>query len=76
MRTVAIVEAKAHFSSLLAAVEGGEEVAITRRGRIIARLVPNRPVSAAEVFGPCWAEGEIDLQAPADVMPESLPGWD
>ncbi len=29
MRTVAVVEAKSQFSALLAAVESGEEVAIT-----------------------------------------------
>ncbi|WP_223296662.1 type II toxin-antitoxin system Phd/YefM family antitoxin [Thiorhodovibrio frisius] len=32
--------AKAAFSGLLAAVEAGETLAITRRGRVIARLVP------------------------------------
>ncbi|MFB1030301.1 MAG: type II toxin-antitoxin system prevent-host-death family antitoxin, partial [Thauera sp.] len=35
-----MVEARSRFSALLAAVEEGEEVAITRRGRVIARLVP------------------------------------
>lgn len=76
MRTVAVADAKAHLSALLAAVEGGEVVAITRRGRIIARLVPDRPRSAADVFHACWAEGDIDLQAPPDVRPEPVPGGD
>ncbi len=31
---------KAHFASLLDQVEGGAEVAITRHGKRIARLVP------------------------------------
>ena len=39
MKTVAIYEAKTHLSELLAAVELGEEVTITRRGKPIARLV-------------------------------------
>lgn len=32
--------AKAHFSSLLDQVEGGSEVAITRHGKRVARLIP------------------------------------
>lgn len=39
MRTVAIAEAKDHFSELVTAAEGGEEVIITRHGRPVARLV-------------------------------------
>lgn len=42
MKTVAIYEAKTHLSELLAAVELGEEVTITRRGNPIARLVAAR----------------------------------
>lgn len=76
MRTVPVADAKAHLSALLTAVEEGEEVAITRRGRIIARLVPDRPRSAADVFRPCWAEGGIELEAPPDAYPEPLTGWD
>lgn len=49
MKTVAIYEAKTHLSELLAAVELGEEVTITRRGNPIARLVAARlPESHAE----------------------------
>lgn len=39
MRTVAIAEAKDHFSELVAAAEDGEEIVITRHGRPVARLV-------------------------------------
>lgn len=49
MKTVAVYEAKTHLSELLAAVELGEEVTITRRGNPIARLVAARlPESQAE----------------------------
>lgn len=49
MKTVAIYEAKTHLSELLAAVELGEEVTITRRGTPIARLVAARlPESLAD----------------------------
>ncbi|MDX5444715.1 MAG: type II toxin-antitoxin system prevent-host-death family antitoxin [Zoogloeaceae bacterium] len=39
MRTVPVYEAKTKFSELLAAVEHGEQVTITRRGRAVARIV-------------------------------------
>jgi prevent-host-death family protein len=44
MRQVTVAEAKAQLSSLLDAVERGEPVLITRRGRAIAELVPRRAV--------------------------------
>ena len=43
MREVGAFEAKTHLSELLAAVEAGEEITITRRGRAVARLVPVAP---------------------------------
>jgi len=39
MKTVPVFEAKNRFSELLASVERGEEVAITRCGVAVARLV-------------------------------------
>ncbi|WP_306118207.1 MULTISPECIES: type II toxin-antitoxin system prevent-host-death family antitoxin [unclassified Roseitalea] len=40
MREVGSFEAKTRLSELLAAVEAGETVTITRRGKAVARLVP------------------------------------
>jgi prevent-host-death family protein len=42
MVTVTLVEAKAHLSELLDKVEAGEQVVITRHGRPVARLSPER----------------------------------
>jgi prevent-host-death family protein len=75
VRTIQIVEAKAHFSALLAAVEAGETVAITRHGKVVARLVPDTPSSAADVFRPFWtatseANDQFDVTAPEDLPPE------
>ena len=39
MRTVAVFDAKNRLSELLAAVEQGEEITITRHGRPVARMV-------------------------------------
>jgi prevent-host-death family protein len=40
MREIGSFEAKTHLSELLAAVEAGETVTITRRGRAVALLTP------------------------------------
>lgn len=76
MRRVPVVEMKAHLSALLADVEGGEEIAITRHGRVIARLVPAVPRSAADAFRPYWGEADIDLEAPSDEPAEAVPSLD
>ena len=46
MQTVSVAQAKTHLSELLVMVEGGEELQISRRGRAIARLVPEPKVVA------------------------------
>jgi len=76
MRTVQVVEAKAKFSALLAAVEAGEEIAITRHGRVVARMVPDTPRMAADVFRAFWDDADIDLEAPPDQPPEPTPNLD
>ncbi len=57
MKSVPVFEAKNRFSELLALVEAGEEIAITRRGTPVARLVAANPDDAnarrtevAEIF--------------------------
>ncbi len=45
MREVGAFEAKNTLGSLLDEVERGGEVIITRRGKRVARLVPDRPVA-------------------------------
>lgn len=46
MRSVSVADAKAHLSELLSVVETGQEMKISRRGRAIARLVPEpKPVA-------------------------------
>lgn len=43
MKTATIADAKSHLSALLAEVEAGVEVVITRRGKPVARLVAEPP---------------------------------
>jgi prevent-host-death family protein len=77
VKTITVVEAKAHFSALLAEVEGGQEIAVTRHGRVVARLVPDRPRVAADAFRDLWQDaGEVDLAAPPDRLPADVTSLD
>jgi prevent-host-death family protein len=76
VRSVTVVEAKARFSALLAEVEGGEEIAVTRHGKVVARLMPDRPRAAADAFRDFWSNGDIDLQAPDDLPAEPVVSLD
>lgn len=53
-RTVSVAEAKSHLSELLKAVEDGETIAITRRGRPVASLSPVR--SEPQPVDIAWVE--------------------
>jgi prevent-host-death family protein len=60
MRSVGAFEAKNTLGALLDLVEKGEEVSITRRGRRVARLVPDR-TSADRDIARQAAEGLLAL---------------
>lgn len=47
-RAVTASEANRNFSELLRQVEHGESVAVTRHGRVVARLVPSEEMERAE----------------------------
>ena len=55
MRHVGMLEAKTHLSALVADVEGGGTVVLTRNGRAVARIVgmdaepPKRRIAGAEL---------------------------
>ncbi len=53
MDQYSVAQAKAHFSEILAKVEAGKEVVITRRGAPVARLSsvvrPKRPLNLAAI---------------------------
>ncbi|NOY01022.1 MAG: type II toxin-antitoxin system prevent-host-death family antitoxin [Verrucomicrobia bacterium] len=40
MKTLSAFDAKTHFGTLLDRVQSGEEIIITRRGRAVARVIP------------------------------------
>jgi prevent-host-death family protein len=76
MRSVQVVVAKAKFSWLLSRVESGESIAITRHGKVVARLVPEQPCSAADVFRRANALlAGASLVEPEDQPPEPVEGF-
>lgn len=74
MQFVQTAEAKAHLSALLERVESGEEIVIARRGKAVARLIPEPRASrsAADVFREVWAAGGLDIEAPADLVAKPI----
>lgn len=47
-RSISATEANRDFSKLLSEVEGGATVAVTKRGKVVARIVPTRDSEEAE----------------------------
>ncbi|WP_310448806.1 type II toxin-antitoxin system prevent-host-death family antitoxin [Sulfuritalea sp.] len=66
MKTVSIASAKSQLSALIVAVESGQQVRITRRGKPVARLVP---FAKQESFG--WADLRKWVAGPSLSLPES-----
>jgi prevent-host-death family protein len=56
MKTATVANAKSHLSSLLDDVEAGEQIVITRRGRPIARLVPESGTACTWDSLEAWVE--------------------
>ena len=71
---VQVGQAKAHLSSLLDRVEGGEEILIARRNKVIARLVPEQEStrSAADVFRSVNALGGLHVECPDELPAEPV----
>lgn len=74
MEQVQVAQAKAQLSALLERVEAGEEIIIARRGKAIARLVPEPRASqtAAEALARVWALGGLDIAPAPELMPDTL----
>jgi prevent-host-death family protein len=69
MKRVGVAELKDQLSKHLRAVEAGEEIEVTDRGRPIARIVPARPASKVPIRAPTRPFSEIRdrIYPPADL---------
>lgn len=72
MAAISITHAKAGFAALVARVEAGEKIIVTRYGRPVARLVGlgHRPVAYGDLAGLRMVE---DLSLPEDVIHDFTP---
>ena len=55
MKTASVRDLRNHYTGLLRWIAAGEEIVITRRGKPLARLVPEKPVRQKKVD---WAASE------------------
>ncbi|HEY6341222.1 MAG TPA: type II toxin-antitoxin system Phd/YefM family antitoxin [Bryobacteraceae bacterium] len=70
-----IHSAKTHLSKLLGRVMEGEEIVIAKAGKPIARLVPERPASAAKRI-PGVDKGKLWIADDFDTLPaRELASW-
>jgi prevent-host-death family protein len=76
VKTLTVVQAKSRFSAVLAEVEAGEEVAVTRHGKVVAKIVPDAPHVAASAFSDFWADQGIEMEAPKDMSAEDVASLD
>lgn len=72
MRTMGIFEAKQSFSELIAAVEAGEEVRITRHGKEVVRMLP---VQRVPVITEEQIERELQAMRELRARIKPGPGW-
>ena len=76
MREIAASEAKTHLPRLLDEVELGETLIITRHGRPIARLVPERDQRQGDIGAAVDAIGNRRRKAPTVTTAEILSALD
>lgn len=62
-----VAQVKAHLSAILEAVERGEEVVITKRGKAIARIRPEPPFTTGIDWATIDAFRESLRKGPASV---------
>ena len=63
MKTATVRALRNHYSSLMGWIDAGEEIAISRRGRVIARLVPASPKHPRRVDWSTSAALRMDKRA-------------
>lgn len=83
MKTATVRELRNSYSSLLKWISAGEEIVITRRGKAVARLIPEKPSSkkkvnwanSPEVKRDRSAEPLLSAEAAEGILHESSGSW-
>ena len=75
MTSVSVHEAKTHLSRLIEKVLGGEEVVITRRNRVVARIVPPESAKKKPLLGALKGQLLIDDRFFEPLPEDELNAW-
>lgn len=75
MTSVSVHEAKTHLSRLLRVIEEGGEVEITRRNRVVARIVPPQLVKKKPLLGALKGQITFDDSFFDPLPEEELNAW-
>ena len=75
MRTVGVKELKDHLSRYLKLVKSGENILVTERGRVVARILPEGQAICTELQGllEMAARGLVRLPRPGSDVQEFEP---
>lgn len=84
MKTATVRELRNHYAGLMEWIEAGEEIRITRRGKAIARLIPepadteSRKVDWSQSPAVCREgreQNKMSAQTAQDLIQESAGKW-
>lgn len=75
MTSVSVHEAKTHLSRLLREIEAGREVQITRRNRVVARIVPPASPTQGRRIGSLKGKISIDERFFEPLPDDELAAW-
>ena len=79
MKTASVRELRQNFPKVMAWIADGEEVAVTMRNRVVARLVPERPAVAEPEAAPDFEAISRnifgDQSFPGDAMESEREGY-
>jgi prevent-host-death family protein len=75
MRHVNLADAKAHLSKLIAEAENGETIEITKRGKVVAKIVPvgSKPKKPIDIEA--LRRFRATLTSPVQSTEESIREW-
>lgn len=75
MTSVSVHEAKTHLSRLIREIEAGREVQITRRNKVVARIVPPEQPAKKPLLGAFKGQVLIDDRFFEPLPDEELRAW-
>lgn len=75
MTSVSVHEAKTHLSRLIREIEAGREVEITRRNKVVARIVPPKEERKPSLLGAMKGQFELGDAFFEPLPEEELRAW-